>query len=189
MNLRSLILIKRGISIGDRFGKLVVRYRVTNMRGGRERDAKYLCDCDCGRSSTPTATSLKTGNSKSCGICHKLQYCVPDAAWSRAYRTYRRGAKQKEVCFNLTFPEFVSIAKHCCHYCGAPPAINSYSEDAKIKVAMNGVDRVDSSCGYDLLNCVPCCKTCNLAKLDTNVGEFMAWIQKVYHHLFDLEKK
>jgi hypothetical protein len=174
------------IENGTRFGKLVVRSRVTE---GRNRDSKYLCDCDCGRSSTPTGTSLKTGNSKGCGICYKLNYCVPDSALSRAYRTYKRGANKKEVSFQLTFPEFVFLTKQSCSYCGAAPSVNSYSEDAKVKVPMNGVDRVDSAQGYSLINCVPCCTTCNLAKLDTNVVEFMAWIQRVHAHLFDFGKE
>lgn len=181
----NMILVK----IGDRFGKLIVRVRVPNCRGGRQRDAKYLCDCDCGRTSTPTATSLKTGNSKSCGICYKLQYCVPDSAFKRAYRTYRRNARAKKIKFAITFAEFLFLTKQPCHYCGSAPSVNSYSDDAKVKNPMNGVDRIDSSQGYFLLNCVPCCTTCNLAKLDTNIAEFMAWIQRVHTHMFDFGKE
>lgn len=170
------------VADGDRFGKLVVQYRVPNCRGGRERDAKYLCNCDCGRTSTPTATALKTGNSKSCGICYKLNYCVPDSDFKRAYRTYRRNARKKNLEFLLTLPQFVLLAKESCHYCGSAPSVNSYSEDAKVKNPMNGIDRMDSAQGYYILNCVACCTTCNLAKLDTPVEEFKAWIQRVHNH-------
>jgi hypothetical protein len=172
---------------GTRFGKLVVKYRIAANK--RQRDTHYLCDCDCGRTSAPTATSLKTGNSKSCGICYKLEYCVPDSALSRAYRTYRRNARGKNVAFQLTFDMFKLLARKKCHYCGAPPAINSYSEESKVKVPMNGIDRVDSSAGYVPLNCVPCCTDCNLAKLDRSAADFMVWIQRVYHHMFDIEEE
>jgi hypothetical protein len=174
------------IDIGTRFGKLVVVSRLSDVRN---RYAKYLCVCDCGRTSTPTGTSLKTGNSKGCGICYKLNYCVPDSALTRAYRTYKRNAKKKNVTFQITFPEFKGLTSRPCHYCGLPPVVNSYSDEAKVKIPMNGVDRVDSLQGYTLLNCVACCTTCNLAKLDTSLADFKTWVRRVHTHLFDFGKE
>lgn len=49
--------------IGQRFGRLVVLERAES----NGRQAKWKCQCDCGRISTPFGFSLKSGDSKSCG--------------------------------------------------------------------------------------------------------------------------
>ena len=170
------------IPVGTRFGHTTVLRRISP--NCRQRNAHYECICDCGNTSTPTATSLKTGNTKSCGRCHKFRYCVPEAALHRAYRTYKRGAIRKQVSFSLTFPDFSALVTQSCTYCGEEPSVNSYSADVKTKVPMTGIDRRNSDLGYFEENCVPCCGTCNLAKLDTSEADFKAWIQRVYQHLF-----
>lgn len=47
----------------------------------------------------------------------------------------------------------------------------------------NGIDRVDSSKGYTLDNCVPCCSKCNYAKHEMSVEEFKEYITNVYQKL------
>jgi hypothetical protein len=51
-------------------------------------------------------------------------------------------------------------------------------EQAWIKCS--GIDRVDSNKGYTIDNCVPCCKTCNLAKAELSQRDFLDWVRKVY---------
>lgn len=64
-----------------------------------------------------------------------------------------------------------------CYYCGAKPA--TYRElgggrwARKSSVPTNGIDRKDSSVGYHLDNCVPCCPTCNYMKSDMHHDEFI----------------
>lgn len=48
---------------GERFGKLVVR-RFFETRG---KHAFWLCDCDCGEQTVVRGTSLRGGNTLSCG--------------------------------------------------------------------------------------------------------------------------
>jgi hypothetical protein len=42
------------------------------------------------------------------------------------------------------------------------------------------LDRIDSSKGYSISNVVPCCATCNKAKLAMPRDEFLGWIDRVY---------
>jgi len=51
----------------------------------------------------------------------------------------------------------------------------------------NGIDRLDSSRGYILENCVPCCKVCNYAKRNMSVNDFLNWIKKVYNYNLERE--
>jgi hypothetical protein len=43
----------------------------------------------------------------------------------------------------------------------------------------NGIDRIDSSIGYILSNCRPCCRTCNVAKSDLSETEFWNWLTRI----------
>jgi len=52
---------------------------------------------------------------------------------------------------------------------------------------MNGIDRVDNSCGYVTNNIEPCCRTCNFMKKDLNYDIFINKLIDIYHNneLFD----
>ena len=49
---------------GQRFGRLVAVKRLESDRRGA---ARWLCQCDCGGTSTPYTNNLRRGMSKSCG--------------------------------------------------------------------------------------------------------------------------
>jgi len=61
---------------GQRFGKLVVLKRADN---GKHNQARWLCRCDCGKDKTLTTSSLKSGDTKSCG-------CLKRNCWIRKDR-------------------------------------------------------------------------------------------------------
>ena len=46
----------------------------------------------------------------------------------------------------------------------------------------NGIDRLDPTRGYIAKNVVPCCKTCNVAKLRMSREEFLNWVWRVAAH-------
>ena len=48
--------------VGQRFGRLVV-----TAKAPPSKPPKLICQCDCGKTSTPTAFDLRTGASRSCG--------------------------------------------------------------------------------------------------------------------------
>ena len=65
-------------------------------------------------------------------------------------------------------------------YCGAMDSMEAVKH--KDRLLHNGIDRVDNSKGYHPENCVPCCKTCNIAKQSMSVEEFLAWARRVIGH-------
>lgn len=82
---------------------------------------------------------------------------------SRKFSSYKCGAKQRNLPFNLTKEEFLSFWQADCSYCGD-------------WIATIGIDRIDSDLGYSLDNCVSCCSTCNRMKMDTDEE---AWYSKM----------
>ena len=109
------------------------------------------------------------------GVC---KYCYNRSLQGR-YGVYRKGAKARNLDFNLTRDEFDLITSQPCYYCG------EYSGKYFDK-EYSGVDRMDSALGYDIDNVVPCCDMCNRMKLDYN---FDVWINKMRQILNHLESE
>jgi len=100
---------------------------------------------------------------------------------------YLKSAKERGIEWNLTLEQFKFLNQQVCNYCGQPPS--RLAENKKVKSESlrkrsiniyNGVDRIDSTMSYSIDNCVPCCTTCNLAKLDSPQEDFLKWVEKVY---------
>jgi hypothetical protein len=93
--------------------------------------------------------------------------------------SYRGHARKKKIPFELTLQQFYDITQQNCHYCGDSPRLRNLSGN---DVHANGVDRLDSSCGYTLDNVVTCCTICNVAKSAMTVEEFKQWVLRVAMH-------
>jgi hypothetical protein len=94
------------------------------------------------------------------------------------YNEYVRSAMKKNLQFNLTAEQFITLVNSHCHYC------DEYDETRVI-----GIDRVDSECGYLIDNVVPCCSTCNFMKSNLEKADFLNHICKIYLHSFTNETK
>ena len=84
------------------------------------------------------------------------------------FNAYARGASSRELSFELTKEQFETISNKNCYYCG--------------KESPNGIDRVDSSKGYSLSNCVPACKHCNYAKGNLSQELFDEWVSRLINY-------
>lgn len=96
---------------------------------------------------------------------------------SKRFPEYRNNAKRRGISFCLTPEQFEDIIRRPCFYCGG------FSSDRFSKSRGNGIDRVDSSKGYVLDNCVPCCSTCNFIKNNMPYKEFVSYITKIYQRI------
>lgn len=45
---------------------------------------------------------------------------------------------------------------------------------------LNGIDRLDSNIGYNIENCVTCCKQCNIMKNVWSEKDFLNKIKEIY---------
>ena len=53
---------------GRRFGRLAV---IKRAGSNKKREALWLCKCECGKLTTTTTCSLKSGTTKSCGCLQR----------------------------------------------------------------------------------------------------------------------
>jgi hypothetical protein len=70
-----------------------------------------------------------------------------------AYTNYKRCAVVKQLSFEFTQEDFITLVKSPCDYCGIIQ-----------EKGFNGIDRIDSTIGYVNDNCVSCCAMCNFMK-------------------------
>ena len=98
---------------------------------------------------------------------------------NRYYGRYKRNAKAKGFAFRLTLDQFRDIVVKRCHYCGAFPKVQNVWHAVRVKIPMNGVDRVNNKLGYSVKNCVAACSPCNYFKKGMTVEEFLARIDKI----------
>lgn len=172
------------LKAGDKFGKLTV---IGFHHVGTRFRKFYECRCDCGNTGIWHTNTLTSGNTKSCGCLVKesaRKRVLPDsnAAFNMTFASYRCHARSKGIPFLLSKGQFRDMASKPCHYCGDPASNCCKNPHQGGDYIYNGIDRVDSTKGYEADNCVPCCKICNIAKKDHSKVEFLDWISRVYEH-------
>jgi hypothetical protein len=181
--------------VDQRFGLLVV----LEVAGRQRYDDTHVsilwkCQCDCGEIKNVAAHNLKSGKTRSCGCREKRKdddkrIDPVKSSTKYIYFNYKRNAIKRRLEFNLTLDEFSNFLDKPCHYCGIAPN-NSYFTYRTVKefnheFKYNGIDRIDSSRGYTIENCVTACNQCNKAKLNYTEEEFKDWVKRVHHHLFE----
>jgi 5-methylcytosine-specific restriction endonuclease McrA len=169
--------------IGTKFGKLTVLTRVEDKKypaGGSA--AMWLCICECGNKKNIIGADLRKKATLSCG-CIKNN---SNFSFNMLWHDYRFNAKTRNRTFDLSKETFRTLTSENCFYCGDKP-FRERRAKAHGKIAppyaYNGIDRIDSSKGYTLENCRPCCYSCNIAKSDMTEENFLNHIKKIYKHL------
>lgn len=171
----------------DLSGLIFGFWTVIRFEGRIKSKTRWICQCICGNIVSVNANSLLSGTSKSCGcksgFLQSLLTTKKDfySLKRGIYNMYISNAKNREIEFNLSFEDFLEFIDKDCVYCGQPPfAIFSRPNiSTEQKLYYNGIDRVNSSQGYFLENCVPCCEICNRAKNDMPYEEFIIWINNL----------
>lgn len=117
-------------------------------------------------------TSFYHSNYQKDGYSGECKRCQNESKEGR-YNIYKKNAKKRNIDFNLTKEEFYDITSRPCYYC------NDYSNKDINNNFYSGVDRIDSSVGYEINNVVPCCDICNKMKLDYSKEFFINHIHKI----------
>ena len=170
----------KDLIVGSRFGKLTV----CGMSDGRtsKGSVKWVVKCDCSTIKEVQGASLRNGHTTSCGCSRRGQRLKLDggAAASKILKTYKEGAKNRNLDWALTDEEFFVLTNSSCHYCGDPPSNISKSKSQYLPdFQYSGIDRVDNTRGYTPDNVVPSCRVCNAMKEKLSQKEFLNHIAKI----------
>lgn len=89
----------------------------------------------------------------------------------RRFAIYKKSANKRNLEFDLSLINYTDISSKPCYYCGIIHDIG-----------FNGIDRIDSSVGYFIDNCVSCCKMCNYIKNNLDYNTFLKRIKHILAH-------
>lgn len=115
----------------------------------------------------------KNLSSMYCKSCHPSRQelrRISDSTPLNRFKRCKTGAKARGISFNITLEEFSEYWQEPCSYCGG--TINTV-----------GLDRVDSSLGYEDSNVVPCCTKCNLMKRHYSTEDWLTHMRKILNNL------
>lgn len=186
---------------GQVFGRLTVISHAGTKGEGKQRSNLWLCKCECGNEKTTLASSLKQGSCKSCGCLHRESSARniqkvdrtnngkllegDQAAFNIVLRKYKDGAKARNLSFELNNQQFRKLIEDNCYYCGVKPSktTTNRSKFKPVSIIHNGIDRIDSSIGYEINNCVSACHECNFFKKDAIYDSFLDRITKIFRYM------
>ena len=165
----------RGIdATGHKYNMLTCIESTRDERGRKV----WKCLCDCGNICYRQLSYIRANEAKSCG-CSRYKYPKYCTGLTTVIAQYRVSCRRRNLYFGLNVDEFYELTQQNCFYCGVEPLQQQHRDKEFI---YNGIDRVDSSKGYTIDNCVACCGRCNTAKNDMTLEEFKDWIGKVYRN-------
>lgn len=182
-------------------GEIIGCYRLVSLI----ESAHWLVECViCGRQQIHSLSNLLKIVPKKCYFCdhpeatfnpnsqHRVKFEDID---ERIYNSYKskilsqniEGVKKFKE-WNLSLSEFKKLIHSDCFYCGTSPSsqnmwnnkLNRRKTGKEITIYLNGIDRIDSSKGYTIDNCVSCCTSCNTMKSDLSQKVFFEKISKIY---------
>lgn len=140
---------------GKRFGRLLVVERTEGVEG--RTNARWLCRCDCGNETKVLGTTLRRGESQSCGCLRREQKVEQLTKHGLCYsRQYHIWYGMRERCYNPKNPAYEEYGGRGITVCDEWrddfkafydwAMANGYGDDLSI-------DRIDNDKGYGPDNC------------------------------------
>jgi len=159
---------------------------ITNMKK-HKKDTCYYCE-------HPYSEKAAFGRTK-IGMYAPIEERMYSYYSSKIIADNQKYPTRQQKPFKLSLEEYSKLIHGNCYYCGEPPtADNMWNKSGKRKtsdklVYVNGIDRIDSSKGYTIDNCVSCCPQCNRMKLDYTKDQFLQKVKQIYHKMFNDQSK
>lgn len=148
---------------------------------GKRKECYVQVKCECGTIGETKKASLLSGKSSGCRSCgkryHRTDEQLKETAFKSIVLDYKDSATIRGLCFDLTNEEIKALIFCNCFYCGS--GLSNSKKNKHIEIKYNGIDRVDNSIGYQVSNCVSCCKMCNIMKSTHDGSLFMEHIAKI----------
>src|SRR6516225_3430523 len=151
-------IMKHVINPGDKYGRLTIIAEVQKAAADGKRYRAALCQCDCGKETTPRIASLRSGDTQSCGCSRgppKYQHqrcpvCGTPAVIRRDHKSCSRacGYQLARVTWQAPNPSYDvwhhrvnktrgPASRHACADCGSPAqdwsTVNPSSDDIEIR--------------------------------------------------------
>jgi len=137
---------------GQRFGRLVVLERVPREMWQREKDAEWLCGCDCGKLVHVKTGHLNNGNTQSCGCFHREVVSQVRHGHTRS-STYVCWANMIQRCRNSRRLDYPNYGGRGIIVCDEWLDFENFLADMGEKPQHMSIDRIDNDGNYEPGNC------------------------------------
>ena len=127
---------------GQRFGRLLALRHLG--------EGKWLCQCDCGKQSTPSVTALKKGMTQSCGCYHQERRVKHGFYKDRQYRVW---LSMRQRCENPNDRSYKNYGGRGITVCERWQEFVNFLADMGPRPKGFDIDRIDNSRGYEPGNC------------------------------------
>jgi len=145
--------------------------------------------CNCGKIFVSSLGNIKSGAVRSCGCLRTRKHVPGYSGLRKVFLSYKKSAKRENRSFSLSFEDVKKLTSSKCFYCGQSPQkisqstrTNNLAVKEYTQYKYNGIDRVDSSRGYEVGNVVPCCLWCNIIKRERSIDDFKDHVKRIYNH-------
>ena len=173
--------------VGRRFGKLTV---VEDSNQRLHKHKMWRCECDCGNEKLVSSHHLTSNAVKSCGCSSGYESGDKNPFFkgykeihSVVFRGYQRGAKSRNLEFNVTIEQiwelYVQQGRKCA-VSGLPIAFTKNTNKSRHDTA--SLDRIDSSRGYTIDNVQWVHKEINTMKMNIPQDRFLELCRQVHLH-------
>lgn len=140
---------------GSRFGKLLVVGKSPIRQNGA---TEWVCDCDCGGSTTTRGSRLKEGKVKSCGCLVSEKALISANLFSESHgqsntKTYSSWQNMKNRCRNPTSTNFEDYGGRGIRYCDRWESFENFYADMGPRPPNTTLDRIEVDGNYEPGNC------------------------------------
>lgn len=138
---------------GQKFGRLTALEYMYTEKG---KSSTWMCRCECGKQTPVVLTSLKNGNTQSCGCLRLERVKEKNTTHSKCHTTeYHAWGNLIQRCTNPKHPEYKNYGERGITVC--PEWRNSFEtflKDMGLKPDKScSIDRVNNEDGYHRENC------------------------------------
>lgn len=185
--------------LGQKFGKLIV-VKMSPKRTST-RNIFWECICECGNIRIVDSYDLRHNQIKCCVQCatnnNKIniptekadvaitQFFYPnyntneERAIARRFKMIKKGARERNILFEITKEDYQKIAFSSCVFCGKLDTKTFKYNNSFFVKNINGIDRINNLKGYINENIQSCCYRCNQLKGTFEEKEFLDYIMGI----------
>lgn len=144
--------------------------------------------CDCGNIRELLAKDVASGKVKSCGKCKYHSKLMSQSRGGiqsvgrgeqELFRRYLRKALKESTKWALSIVELRGLISKSCDFCGIKESVKLKGS----KLRYNYIERLESTKGYLVSNCITVCADCKRAKGPLIPQQFINLITRIFSHL------
>lgn len=135
---------------GERYGRLVVVERAANAVNAKDTNARWLCVCDCGKTSIAYGQDLKRGKVVSCGCWNTEKRIKHGMARTHINAVWRQ---MLDRCRNEGNPSYHNYGGRGIKVCQRWHEFEHFLADMGHRPSGYQIDRKDNDGDYEPDNC------------------------------------